>query len=103
MNPQPVAAPLTKSATFLVVSATHTPDSVRTIRQTLSKVNGIIKNVSIRSPGANLTCIVGIGSSIWDHLMRSPRPVELHPFLEVRGATHTAVSTPGDLLFHIRS
>ncbi|KAH6874429.1 hypothetical protein B0T10DRAFT_498898 [Thelonectria olida] len=103
MNPQPVIAPLTKSATFLVVSATQAPDAIRTIRKTLSKVNGIIKNVSIRSPGANLSCIVGIGSSIWDPLMKSPRPVELHPFPEVRGVTHTAVSTPGDLLFHIRS
>ncbi len=27
----------------------------------------------------------------------------LHPFREIRGAKHTAVSTPGDLLFHIRA
>jgi porphyrinogen peroxidase len=27
----------------------------------------------------------------------------LHPFAEIRGAVHTAVSTPGDLLFHIRA
>lgn len=103
MNPQPVDAPLTTSATFLVVSATHTPDSVRKIRKALSKVNDIIKNVSIRNPAANLSCIVGIGASVWDGLMKLPRPAELHPFPEVRGTTHTAVSTPGDLIFHIRS
>src|SRR6185436_4321569 len=31
------------------------------------------------------------------------RPAQLHPFAEVRGAVHTAVSTPGDLIFHIRA
>lgn len=29
--------------------------------------------------------------------------MELHPFREINGQIHTAVSTPGDLLFHIRS
>jgi putative iron-dependent peroxidase len=46
---------------------------------------------------------VGIGSSIWDPLTNLPKPAELHPFPEVRGARHTAVSTPGDILFHIRA
>lgn len=32
-----------------------------------------------------------------------PRPRELRKFSEVRGAVHTAVSTPGDILFHIRA
>ena len=31
------------------------------------------------------------------------RPTQLHPFAEVRGPTHIAVATPGDLLFHIRA
>ncbi len=38
-----------------------------------------------------------------DSVTKLPRPAELHPFPEVRGSAHTAVSTPGDLLFHIRS
>lgn len=35
--------------------------------------------------------------------MNLPRPAELHPFKQVEGKKHTAVSTPGDLFFHIRS
>src|SRR6185437_15049433 len=31
-----------------------------------------------------------------------PRPAELHPFRELAGTRHRAVSPPGDLLFHIR-
>src|SRR5262249_2342170 len=46
---------------------------------------------------------VGIGSSAWDRLFSGPRPAELHPFRELIGAEHRAVSSPGDLLFHIRA
>ncbi|KAI0876462.1 hypothetical protein GGS24DRAFT_488637 [Hypoxylon argillaceum] len=100
---QPVDAGLTTSATFLVLSATPAADSLQTIRSVLSRAPSIAKNISIRDAGANLTCVVGIGSAIWDALTRLPRPAELHPFPAVRGAAHTAVSTPGDILLHIRA
>lgn len=35
--------------------------------------------------------------------MSTPRPQELHSFKEIKGEKHTAMSTPGDLLFHIRA
>lgn len=103
MEPQPVDAPLTQSATFLVLTATPSSNAIPTIRSALSSVPGITKNIAIRHPGGNLTCTVGIGSSIWEDLTNTACPSELHPFREVRGAKHTAVSTPGDLLLHIRS
>jgi putative iron-dependent peroxidase len=46
---------------------------------------------------------MGIGSDAWDQLFGAPRPAELHPFREIRAAARHAVSTPGDLLFHIRA
>ncbi|KAI9147637.1 iron-dependent peroxidase [Paramyrothecium foliicola] len=103
MEPQAVEAPLTQAATFLVLSVTDVPDSLKNIRSTLSSIPDIIKNISIRHPSANLSCTVGIGSLVWDRLVELPRPKELHPFKEIQGAKHTAVSTPGDLLLHIRS
>lgn len=45
---------------------------------------------------------MGFGSAAWDRLFGSLRPKDLHPFREIRGVRH-AVSTPGDILFHIRS
>lgn len=57
----------------------------------------------IRDPHSLFSCTVGIGSDIWDKLTGLPRPAELHPFKEVKGKTHTAVSTPGDILLHIRA
>ncbi|GAA3207169.1 Dyp-type peroxidase [Microbacterium terregens] len=59
--------------------------------------------VSFRDLGASLACTVGVGSAAWDRLIGSARPTELHPFRAVEGEKHTAISTPGDLLFHIRS
>jgi porphyrinogen peroxidase len=38
-----------------------------------------------------------------DRLFGAPRPAKIHPFREIRGGTRYAVSTPGDLLFHIRA
>ena len=46
---------------------------------------------------------MGFGSDAWDKLFGAPRPAELHPFREIRAGPRHAVSTPGDLLFHIRS
>ncbi|KAK9250742.1 Dyp-type peroxidase [Lipomyces tetrasporus] len=100
---QRVDAPLTQSATFLVLSVTDGADATGTVRSTLASIDDLAKNVSIRDLGASFACTVGIGSDIWDRVIALPRPAELHPFPTVKGAVHTAVSTPGDLLFHIRS
>lgn len=101
--PQRVDAPLTQSATFLVLSVTNKPDAIETVRSTLAGVDSLAKNVSIRDLSAQFACTIGIGSDIWDRLTGLPRPSELRPFREIKGQKHTAVSTTGDLLFHIRS
>ncbi|KAJ5280430.1 hypothetical protein N7478_005802 [Penicillium angulare] len=103
IEPQRVDAPLTQCATFLVVTATNKSNSIQTIKSTLAGLDSLAKNVSIRDLNAQFACTVGIGSDIWGSLTGLPRPAELHPFREVKGSKHTAVSTPGDLLFHIRS
>lgn len=103
IEPQRVDAPLTQSATFLVLTITAKQGSIKTVRSTLASLDGLAKNVAIRDLSASFACTVGIGSSVWDAITGLPCPAELHPFTEVKGAVHTAVSTPGDLLFHIRS
>lgn len=103
IEPQAIDAPLTGSATFLVLSVKNDPESTQTARSTIAGIDDITKNVSFRDMKAAFACTVGIGSDAWDRLTGLPRPAELHPFREVKGKAHTAVSTPGDLLFHIRS
>ncbi|KAJ5472259.1 hypothetical protein N7530_006260 [Penicillium desertorum] len=90
---QVAIAPLTRSATFLALSVTN-PSVIPAIRSTLASVSSLVKNVAFRDSDANLSCTIGIGSSIWDELTNLPRPKELHPFREVKGAKHTAISTP---------
>lgn len=45
---------------------------------------------------------MGFGAQAWDRLSGQPRPKDLHPFREINGVHH-AVSTPGDILLHIRA
>jgi putative iron-dependent peroxidase len=99
--PQQVDAPLTRSAIFLVLTVDETRfDDVRAI---VAGVEDIVKSVGFRDLDARLSCTVGVGSRIWRGLTGHPLPAELHPFPEVSGRVHTAISTPGDLLFHIRA
>jgi putative iron-dependent peroxidase len=83
---QRVDAPLTCSATFLVLTVTDSPEAVKTVRSTLADIDGLAKNVSIRDLGASFACTVGIGSDVWDRVTGLPRPAELHPFPAVKGA-----------------
>ncbi|MCU1528261.1 MAG: peroxidase [Frondihabitans sp.] len=101
--PQSVDALLTKSAIFLVVSVADGDQAHATVRDALAGFGDLVKSVGFRDLNGRLSCTVGIGSAIWPSLTRLPRPAELHPFREIRGAQHTAISTPGDLLFHIRA
>jgi len=83
---QRVDAPLTSSATFLVLSITDSPEAFKTVRSTLADIDGLAKNVAIRDLGASFACTVGIGSDVWDKVTGLPRPAELHPFPAVKGA-----------------
>jgi len=103
ISPQPVAAPLTRSAIFLVVTINPGPDHRSTVRSFCADLPALFRAVEFRKLEAGLTCVMGIGSEAWDRLFSHPRPAELHPFREIRAGSRHAVSSPGDLLFHIRA
>jgi porphyrinogen peroxidase len=63
----------------------------------------LFRAVEFRNLEAGLSCVMGIGSEAWDRLFGHPRPAELHVFREIRAGSRHAVSSPGDLLFHIRA
>ena len=101
--PQNVVAPLTRAAIFLVVCIRQEPGAYARLRSFCADLSGLIRAVEFRDIEAGLSCIVGFGSDAWDKLFGSPRPAELHPFREIRSGGRHAVSTPGDILFHIRA
>jgi putative iron-dependent peroxidase len=101
--PQTVVATLTRAAVFLVVCIRQDSDAYALLRSFCAGLSGLIRAVEFRDIEAGLLCIVGFGSDAWDKLFGSPRPAELHPFQEIRSGGRHAVSTPGDILFHIRA
>jgi putative iron-dependent peroxidase len=98
-----VVAPLTRAAIFLVVCIRPGEESQALLRSFCAGLSGLIRAVEFRDIEAGLSCVVGFGSDAWDNLFGSPRPAELHPFREIRAGNRHAVSTPGDILFHIRA
>ena len=101
--PQPMAAPLTRSAIFVVAKLKPGAETRSTVRSFCADLSGIFRAVEHRNLEAGLSCVMGIGSEAWDQLFGAPRPAKLHPFREIRAGARHAVSTPGDLLFHIRA
>jgi putative iron-dependent peroxidase len=66
-------------------------------------LSALLRAVGFRALDGSLSCIMGFGSDAWDRLFGLPHPAELHPFHEIRSGPRHAVSTPGDLIFHIRA
>jgi putative iron-dependent peroxidase len=100
---QPVSAPLTRAAIFLVMTINPGDDNRTALRSFCGDLAALLRAVGFRDIEANLSCVMGFGSDAWDRLFGGPRPAELHHFREIRAGTRHAVATPGDLMFHIRA
>ena len=95
---QPVSAPLTRAAIFLVVTINPGEDNRAAVRSFCADFAGLVRAVEFRDLEAGLSCVMGVGSDAWDRLFGDPRPAELHPFREFRAGSRQAIATPGDLL-----
>ncbi|HEY2546063.1 MAG TPA: Dyp-type peroxidase [Candidatus Acidoferrum sp.] len=100
---QAVAAPLTRAAIFLVATVNPGPESRATLRSFCGDLAALLRAVEFRDLEGGLSCVMAFGSDAWDQVFGPPRPAQLHAFREIRAGVRHAVSTPGDLLFHIRA
>jgi len=100
---QPVTAPLTRAAIFQVVTLNPGLDNAVTVRSLCGDLEALYRAVAARDLDGGLSVVMGFGSDAWDQLFGRPRPAMLHPFQEILAEARHAVSTPGDLLFHIRA
>jgi porphyrinogen peroxidase len=98
---QAILSPITEAAIFLTLTVDSGGED--RVRDLLADVSGLRRSVGFRLPEGELTCVVGVGASVWDRLFGAPPPAELHPFPELAGPRHRAPATPGDLLFHLRA
>jgi putative iron-dependent peroxidase len=99
---QSVAARLTRAAIFLVATINPGSQAEETVRELCADLSSLLRGVGFRDLEGELSCVMGFGSVAWDRLFGAPRPKDLHAFREIRGVHH-AVSTPGDILFHLRA
>jgi putative iron-dependent peroxidase len=61
-------------------------------------------SANVRFPVSRVSCVMGIGHDAWLRLqLPVPLPKELANFVPIIGEKHTAVSSKGDLHFHIRA
>jgi porphyrinogen peroxidase len=100
---QPVVAPLTRAAIFLVATINPGLDNRAAVRSLCGDLAALLRAVDFRDLEGGLSCVMAFGSEAWDRIIGPPRPAELHVFPEIRAGARHAVSTPGDLLFHIRA
>src|SRR5271168_2552466 len=103
IDAQSVDAPLSRAAIFLVATVTAEQAALAKVASVLGGLDDLIKTVGFRDLSGRLSCIAGLGRELWDRLRPDSRPRELRAFAPIEGTVHAAPSTPGDLLFHIRS
>lgn len=103
IDAQSIDAPLSLAAVFLVVTVASEQAALAKVASVLGGLDDLVKTVGFRDLSGRLSCIAGIGRDLWDRLDSGRRPKELRPFAPITGTAHAAPSTPGDLLFHIRS
>lgn len=102
--PQDVAGSAGNNAIFIVYRLLDTPTTENQVKDVCANFTAMIRSMRNRFPNGDFSAVIGFGAEAWKQLFPSVGiPRELTPFEAITGATHTAVSTPGDLLFHLRA
>ncbi|QAR30721.1 Dyp-type peroxidase [Ornithobacterium rhinotracheale] len=77
---------------------------VSVFKELCALVINLNNSAAVRFPNDQASIVLGIGYQAWKKLnLPEPLPKELKDFVEIKGAKYTAISTPGDLHFHIRA
>lgn len=104
LTPQDVALPPGEAAIFMVLGLVDTPTTTEQVKDLCGELAALVRSLKKRIPDGQISGVIGFGSDAWDKLFpEQPRPAELKNFVEMKGAKHTAISTPGDLFLHIRA
>src|SRR5205814_9323139 len=89
-QPQPVVAPLTRAAIFLVVTVNPGDDHRQTVRGLCEDFPALVRAVAFRDLAGYLSCVMGLGSSAWHRRSGAARPPELHAFRERQAGARDA-------------
>ena len=101
--PQDVTQKPGENAVFIVYALKDLPDTIDKVKDVCANFSALIRSMRNRYPDIQFSCTIGFGADAWKRFFpEQGNPKELQPFEEIKGVKLTAVSTPGDLLFHIR-
>lgn len=91
-------------AIFMIFGMHHTDGALQAVKELCGGFAAIARSMRTRYADSGASCVMGFGADAWDKLFpEHGKPKELAPFQEIKGAKYTAISTPGDLFFHIRA
>ncbi|QIO05998.1 Dyp-type peroxidase [Acinetobacter shaoyimingii] len=101
---QPVMSRPGENAMFIVLGINQNQECVNTIIDFAANFSALTRSLNNRYPESHFNATLGFSRNAWDRLFPTKLiPRELVTFKEIVGPKYTAVSTPGDLLFHIRA
>lgn len=104
MNYQDVTKTPSENSFFLVFNFVNPTQDRSKIIAFLNGFSGLTRSMRIRFPQYEPSAVIGFGAEAWGTLFPElNKPKELTPFKALKGKDFTAVSTPGDLFFHIRA
>ncbi len=102
--PQPATAHPGKNVIFIVYKIADSKDAADKIKDVCSNFAGMTRSIKNRFQNADFCATIAFGADAWHKLFPDKGiPRELETFKEIKGDKHVAVSTPGDILFHIRA
>ncbi|QQR98636.1 MAG: Dyp-type peroxidase [Sphingobacteriales bacterium] len=103
-NSQDVLSTPNNNTIFMVWNFKNGVDCIDTFKSICALVINLNNTANTRFPDKATSVVLGIGFDAWKKLdLSKPLPKEFVKFEAIEGTKHTAVSTPGDLHFHIRS
>ncbi len=101
---QPVMNRPGENALFIVLGLNKTQDVKDKVIDFAANFSALTRSLNNRYPDAQFSATLGFGAQAWDLLFdHLSKPKELEIFKEIKGPKYTAVSTEGDLFFHIRA
>ena len=103
IRPQNVLDYHGNNAVFMVWNLKKDLDVKNAFKKICALVINLNNSADVRFPDCGVSCVMGIGYDAWIQLnLPVPLPKELENFVPIVGEKHIAVSSKGDLHFHIR-
>lgn len=102
--PQDVTERPGENAIFIVYGLKQSVDTIEKVKDVCANFSAMIRSMRNRFPNMQFSSTIGFGADAWGRLFpHEGRPKELNTFQEIKGNKSIAVSTPGDMLLHIRA